>query len=444
MRQVDYLIVGAGPTGLGAAYQLKKHGISSFLVLEADAKVGGLSASYRDAIGFSWDVGGHVLFSRSDTFIRLVDELMGENLLCHSRRARVRVAGGWTDYPFQDHIYQLDRDTAQHCRDGLKKAPGPGEKTRTFADWIRHSFGDGIAELFMEPYNRKVWACPLHLMDFGWVHDRISSAREKSVSGSSNGGWGPNRLFRYPARGGIGAIFQRLAQGFETHILFQHEAAEIDLEKKTVTTTGGAVFGYKVLLNTAPLNHLVKNMIRPSRQDVLEAAGQLVHNSVTVVGIGVDASGDRDTNWMYFPDPGCPFYRLTHLHNYAPDITPGSGQSALMVEISTAAGQQPASGELVSQVVSCLMQTDQLKEKNKDKTISTWKYFAPHGYPVPTLWRDKALSEIHSYLERNSVYSRGRFGGWKYEVGNMDHSVMQGVEWADRMVRGTKENVYIG
>lgn len=442
MRHFDYLIIGAGPTGLGAAYQLKKNGVSSFLVLEAGEKVGGLSASYRDAARFSWDVGGHVLFSSNDAFIRLLDELMGEDLLCHSRRARVRVAGGWTDYPFQDHIHQLDDNLAQQCRKGLDNATGPGKHTRTFADWIRHSFGSGIAELFMEPYNRKVWACPLHRMGFGWVHDRVSSAWEQSASGK--GGWGPNSFFRYPAKGGIGAIFHRLSRSFDNHILFRHEVIAIDLERKTVTTADGEVFDYKTLLNTAPLNHLVKNIIRVVRRDVRDAADRLVHNSVTVVGIGVDAPGDCETSWMYFPDPDCPFYRLTHLHNYAPDITPSRGQSALMVEISTAASQRPESERIVGQVVSSLIASSQLREKDKHEICSTWEYFAPHAYPIPTLGRDNALSMIHPFLEHYHVYSRGRFGAWKYEVGNMDHSVMQGIEWANRMVRGTRENVYGG
>jgi len=442
MRQVDYLIVGAGPTGLGAAYQLKKIGISSFLVLEADEKVGGLSKSYRDDLGFSWDVGGHVLFSKNATFIRLMDELMGENLLRHSRRARVRVAGGWTDYPFQNHFHQLDDDLGRQCRDGLNTAPGPGEATHTFEDWIRHSFGDGIAELFMEPYNRKVWAYPLHLMGFGWVHDRVSSAGE-NMANATNEGWGLNSFFRYPVKGGIGEIFGKMAQEVSDHVLLGNGVVTVDLERKTVITDRGETFEYRDLLSTAPLNHFVRRVLTPVREDIIAAADQLVHNSLTVVGIGVDATGDRNTSWMYFPEPGYPFYRLTHLHNYAPDITPKDGrQSALMAEIASPSSQHLDSKELVDEVIYGLIKSGLLIGRDKRKIISTWRIDAPYGYPIPTIGRDRALFEIHAFLEHFHVYSRGRFGGWKYEIGNMDHSVMQGIEWADRMVSGAKENIY--
>lgn len=447
MRKVDYLIVGAGPTGLGAAHRLKKLGISSFLVLESTGRVGGLSASYRDNAGFTWDVGGHVLFSKNDAFVRLMEELMGEELLSHTRRARVRVLGGWTDYPFQDHIHQLDEVSARRCREGLYSAPGPGKATGNFEEWIRHRFGDGIAELFMEPYNCKVWAFPLHLMDFNWVHERVSPGRdslhmESSLKPDSNG-WGPNSRFRYPRSGGIGAIFNRLADELGDHILLRNELVEINLQKQTAKTSSGLVFRYNALLSTMPLDCLVKNIVRPGREDVFNAADLLKFNSVCIVGAGIDVAGDRNTSWMYFPGADVPFYRLTNLHNYAPGITPDNGgQSALMAETAFPGGQKMDSGKLVSEVISGIVKSGRLKKKENDRIRSIWHINASYGYPIPTLGRDKALSVIHPYLEHYHIYSRGRFGGWKYEVGNMDHSVMQGVEWAERMIMGNREGVY--
>ncbi len=221
MMQTDYLIIGAGPTGLGAAHRLKELGISSFLIAEAGDTVGGLSASYKDNAGFAWDVGGHVLFSKDDRFIKLIDNVMGEDLLVHRRTARVRVAGQWTDYPFQDHIHQLDPELAGRCSQGLRKARGPGEETHSFKDWIEHSFGGGITELFLTPYNHKLWAFPLEYMGFQWIRDRVSTVHGKTAGLS--GAWGPNSQFRYPRDGGIGAIFVRIAGRVYDRILFRHE-----------------------------------------------------------------------------------------------------------------------------------------------------------------------------------------------------------------------------
>ena len=70
MEQFDYLIIGAGPTGLGAAHRLKELGVRRFAVLEANDHAGGLSASFKDSAGFTWDIGGHVLFSGNEFFLR--------------------------------------------------------------------------------------------------------------------------------------------------------------------------------------------------------------------------------------------------------------------------------------------------------------------------------------------------------------------------------------
>jgi len=76
---------------------------------------------------------------------------------------------------------------------------------------------------------------------------------------------------------------------------------------------------------------------------------------------------------------------------------------------------------------------------NGDKILSTWTHRAKYGYPTPGLDRDQALAQILPALEADKIYSRGRFGAWKYEVSNQDHSFMQGLEVVERLVRGKSE-----
>jgi hypothetical protein len=75
----------------------------------------------------------------------------------------------------------------------------------------------------------------------------------------------------------------------------------------------------------------------------------------------------------------------------------------------------------------------------KDEIVSTFYRYLPYGYPTPTLDRDDALSQILPYLEQRNVFTRGRFGSWKYEVGNQDHSYMLGVEAVDRILESREE-----
>jgi UDP-galactopyranose mutase len=113
-----------------------------------------------------------------------------------------------------------------------------------------------------------------------------------------------------------------------------------------------------------------------------------------------------------------------------------------MAEVAFSQGRSEDEASLIPKVIQGLIAAGILDPADRAKIISTWHTHAAYGYPIPTLDRDRALKTIQSYLEAYQVYSRGRFGGWRYEVGNMDHAFMQGVEWADRMIRDMPESIY--
>ena len=61
-----------------------------------------------------------------------------------------------------------------------------------------------------------------------------------------------------------------------------------------------------------------------------------------------------------------------------------------------------------------------------------------HGYPTPSVGREAVLNQALPWLQQHNIWSRGRFGSYRYEVGNQDHSLMLGVECADNVLFGTK------
>jgi hypothetical protein len=76
------------------------------------------------------------------------------------------------------------------------------------------------------------------------------------------------------------------------------------------------------------------------------------------------------------------------------------------------------------------------------KIVSIYSKTLNYGYPIPTINRDAELARAHAILEKNSIYSRGRFGGWKYEVSNQDHCFVQGKEVVDRLCLDVPEKLY--
>ena len=157
------VIIGAGPTGLGAAFRLKQLGYKNFAVLyDRNPEIGGLASSFKDAAGFTWDIGGHVMFSHYKYYDAVFDELMGSDFQLNMRESWVRMMERWVPYPFQNNIHKLPGEVACECLVDLieaqtRRAP---KQAQNFEEFIDAVFGDGIGKYFMKPYNFKVRAAP--------------------------------------------------------------------------------------------------------------------------------------------------------------------------------------------------------------------------------------------------------------------------------------------
>src|SRR3989338_7546957 len=161
-RRIKFLLIGAGPTGLGAAHRLQELGETDFLVVEKNGYVGGLATSFKDSKGFTWDVGGHVQFSHYRYFDDLMKKALGaEGWLHHQRESWAWMEERFVPYPVQNNIRYLSKETMWKCLEGIigvYKNP-PAGNPRNFQEWILATFGQGLADTFMNPYNFKVWAC---------------------------------------------------------------------------------------------------------------------------------------------------------------------------------------------------------------------------------------------------------------------------------------------
>jgi len=444
------IIVGAGPAGLGAAYRLNERGYANWKVVERHDYVGGLSASFRDAHDFTWDVGGHVLFSHYEPFDRMVDEALGTRYLEHLRESWIRICSRWVPYPFQNNLRYLPRQTLHECLMGLYAISMNGHrKPGNFGDWILCTFGDGVAEHFMTPYNLKVWSTPLDTMSKDWIAERVSvvdfeRVLKNVILEQDDVSWGPNNKFKFPEHGGTGEIFRKTAEKFNGHIVYNRDLAWVDADKKKIGYSDGTTDTYDVLITTIPLDQLVYKL-KAGPDAVADAARRLVHNRVMIVGVGLARNDASDKNWMYFPEDRSPCYRVTYFSNYSPNNVPDIRTNfSLMGEVSYPQEGHLAEADAVNNTLQGFINTGLMTEADRDAVASVFTMDLDYAYPVPTLGRDRALSIIQPYLERQDIYSRGRFGAWKYEVGNMDHSVMEGIEVVDRLLCGKEETVIKG
>jgi len=439
-------ILGAGPTGLGAAYRLGELGFDDWEVHERSDHVGGLASSWTDAEGFIWDHGGHVMFSHYHYFDDLVEKMLRGDYDQHMREAWVWLHGRFVPYPFQNNIHRLPKSAFLECFLGIVEAQRMTRPRENFAQWITAIFGEGIAKHFMNPYNFKVWAHPLEMMDTQWQGDRVPAvdvARilENLLDERDDVSWGPNNKFKFPLLG-TGMLYDRMAEALAKPVQFHKEAVEVDLQNRRVTFADGTHTEYESLVTTIPLTELVK-IIPDAPAAVRDAVDGLHYTEGIFVGIGVADPCPSSKCWMYFPEADSPFYRVTYLSNYSPKVTPGPGYFSLLAEVSASPYKVENTEDVVERTIAGMVSSKLLTpEQAESKIVSRQMVRVPYSYPVPTVSRDNALAVIQPWLMDHGVYSRGRFGAWRYEIGNTDHSVMMGVEIVDHLVGGEPETTW--
>lgn len=305
-------------------------------------------------------------------------------------------------------------------------------------------------------------------MQCQWLGERVAAPNVKLVTSNviknkTAGNWGPNATFRFPARDGTGGIWIAVAKTIPSEKKrFGKKGAikAINADKKEVLMEDGTIIAYKRFINTMNVDQLAERL---ADEQLIEATKKLYYSSTHVIGVGIRGTRPErigDKCWLYFPEDNCPFYRATIFSNYSPYNQPqedvklptmqlanGSRRQSMqakpgpywsiMLEVSQSTKKPVDEENLLKDCIQGLVNTEMLNPE--DEIVSTYHRKFEHGYPTPSLERDGALKEILPALLEKGIYSRGRFGSWKYEVGNQDHSFMLGVEAVDSIVNGSVE-----
>lgn len=378
----------------------------------------------------------------------------------------------------------MDKEDQIKCLTGVVEAKVANatatSKPKNFDEWIMRVMGPGIADLFMRPYNFKVWAVPTTEMQCEWLGERVATvdvdrAITNVIMGKEDAGWGPNAVFRFPTKGGTGAIWKGVADLLpKSNQRYNANVVSIDDEAKVVTFDDGKRITYEALLSTIPLDVTLTWL---GRDDLAE---DLHHSSSHIIGIGIRGECPHGLKcWLYFPEDNCPFYRTTVFSHYAkancpaddvplPTLCRADGAVSpertgvengvatkgpywsLMFEVSESRTFKPVDQtptrlpgnagtwpKVVLDTIRGAVATHLIRPE--DEIVSIYHRRIEHGYPTPSVGRNDVLKEALPWLREKSIWSRGRFGSYKYEVANQDHSLMLGVEAVDNIVFGTQE-----
>ncbi len=424
------VILGAGLAGLSAAYHLAV----DYEIYEKESEVGGLCRS-RYINGFIFDQAVHAIYSQDEYATTLVKKLLNGNLLSQTRSSWIYSRGVLTRYPFQANTFGLPIEVVKECVLGFIEAKYSGNERRrsaNFQDWIYSTFGSGIADHFMIPFNRKLWATDLKEISTRWIGERIPQpGLEEVLEGALSNQrkrFGLNESFWYPRYGGIEA----LPKAFLPHVgntNLNQEVSVIYPDERRIVMADGCSRRYDKLISSLPLPRLV-DMIDPVPISIQKASSQLRYNRVYSVNIGVNRANVSHAHWIYFPEQEFVFHRISFPMNFSSSMVP-EGASSVIAEISASDSKEVSEHGLVQRVIDDLILAGIL-EKDDEILVTDLARLDP-AYVIYCHSHNKNVSLIHQFLRDREIHPCGRFGMWEYY--NMDHAILSGRSAADRVNR---------
>lgn len=415
MADKKICVLGAGLSGLSAAWHLQRRGFDC-RVFEKEKEVGGLCRS-KVINGFTFDYDGHLLHFKHAYTFNLIKKLLAGNLTEHRRSAWFYSHGIFSRYPFQANLHGLPADIVKECLLGFinasKNIQTVNKKNLTFLEWIKKTFGSGIARHFMIPYNTKFWTLPPECMTCEWLDNFIPvpslSQLVEGIVKESRKQFGYNARFWYPRQGGISEVPLAFA-GQVKNIYTASSITEIDLIRKEIKINSGAKEKFDYLISTIPLPQM-RYLIRGLPSNIAASLKKLKWNSVFNLNLGIGRKDTSGRHWIYFPQKENCFFRIGFPHNFSSCLVPPD-KSSLYVEVAYSKDKPIDKNRIILQIKADLRKIGILSSGDKicAQDINDIKY----GYPIYDANYNKARSQILVYLNHNNIIPCGRYGSWRY------------------------------
>jgi protoporphyrinogen oxidase len=448
------VVIGGGPAGLTAAYQLVKHGLHS-VVLEKGDRVGGISRTetYK---GYRFDIGGHRFFTKVPQVQQLWYEVLGDEFIKVPRLSRIYYKGKFFSYPLEPFNAVWNLGIVQslliiYSYLKIKVSPLPIEEN--FEQWVINRFGERLYKTFFKSYTEKVWGIPCNQIRADWAAQRIRGlSLNKAIINALFGSNNTKTLikeFDYPILG-PGMMWERFQEKLNAQgspVLLNTEVIKVERKEKRITRIiakqGDQTFEITgdQFINTMPITALMHRLDPLPPENVLKAARSLKYRDFLIVPIVINQEHLFPDNWIYIHSPEFKVGRIQNFKNWSPQMVPDIRKTCLGMEYFCSEGDDLWSMDdqdlikLASEEIVNLGLVDDIR-KVEDGTVIREK----KAYPVYDGEYQQHLQVIQDYVDSfENLQSVGRNGMHRYN--NQDHSMLSALLAVENII-GAKHNLW--
>jgi len=435
----EFIVIGGGPAGLTAAYELTKREIPTTVIEKADI-VGGIARTEQYK-GYRFDMGGHRFFSKSVEVNELWDEILGADLLIRERMSRIYYRSKFFDYPLKPMnalwglgIIEAVRVIVSYAYWSLF----PSREEVTFEQWTTNRFGKRLFEIFFKTYTEKVWGISCSELQSEWAEQRIKNLtlrvalvnmfiRRRNVTSLIES-------FKYPRRG-PGMMWEAAKSVVEDRngeVLMETDVVAIHHDDNTVTgitidgPAGQQLIEGTDLISSMPIGELICKLDPPAPTEIQQSARNLKHRDFLTVAVIVTKKDLFADNWIYIHDPSVNVGRIQNYANWSPEMVPKGGCS-LGLEYFCHEGDSlwnRSDADLLKLAAKELVQLGLIDHEAQAADGCVCR--VPKSYPIYDAGYADDLEIIKNYT---SVFSNlqtiGRNGLHRYN--NQDHAMLTGM-----------------
>lgn len=449
-------MIGGGPAGLTAAYQLAKDGVP-VTVLEADDMVGGISrtASYK---GYRFDIGGHRFFTKIDPVQRLWEEILGDEFIDVPRMSRIHYRGRYFDYPLKAGnalrglgIWNAIRIVWSYMQAQL--SPSPIEDN--FEQWVSNRFGKRLYQIFFKTYTEKVWGIPCTEIRAEWAAQRIQNlSLGKAILNAAAMNRRSTKIkslidrFKYP-RLGPGQMWEMardriIERGGQVLMKTRATAVEVKngraIAVRAKSPTGEIRIECEHVINSMALRHLVQSIDPAPPAPVLAAAEGLRYRDFLVVALILDGEDLFPDNWIYIHTPGVKVGRIQNFNNWSKAMVPDAGRTCLGMEYFCFKGDGLWSSPDEQLIEQAKKELGELGLADPALVKDGCVIRCPKAYPIYDGEYRGHLDNVRAYIDPiENLHTVGRNGMHKYN--NQDHSMLTAM-LALKNMRGERHDIW--
>ena len=450
-------IIGGGPAGLTAAYELHKHSDGHHpVVFEESDQVGGISRTvvYK---GYRYDIGGHRFFTKVKPVQQLWKEVLPDDFLKRPRLSRIYYRSKYFAYPLKPLNALMNMGAYESVRILLSYAKWqvrPSKEEHTFDQWVTNRFGGRLFWHFFKSYTEKVWGLPCNEIRADWAAQRIKNlSLFKAVWNALSGSNDTHSLieeFDYP-RLGPGMMWEAfrdriLEKGGEVRMkervrtIHRDDGAIRAVEIENADDGSSYVFKADQFISSMPITALIGNMVPPAPAHVQKAANKLKYRDFLIVTLILKKKDLFPDNWIYIHSPDVNVGRIQNFRSWSPEMLPDEEHSSIGMEYFCNEGDdlwQKDNAELVK------LAEEELRKLNlvgDAEVVDGTVIRQPKAYPVYDHEYQEALEVIRNWLDNfPNLQLVGRNGMHRYN--NQDHSMLTAM-LAVKNILGEKHDLW--